>query len=314
MSAMTDPTALAPVPGFIDLHDRLRAGETLYGSFVGPRLAGRDRDRRASRLRLADHRPRARRRHRIRAARPAPRDGCDEDGCPGPAAVGRAAADRAGARPRRARDHGPAGGPPRAGARGDLVHALSAGWRRAGWRCRPGARVSASWGTATSRPSTGGSSGSSRSNRRARSSTRPRSPPSTASTSCSSARPTCRTASACPAGSTTRATSTPLHTVLAATEAAGKAAGILLYDPAVLARHRELGFRFIGLGADGGVRGRRARGRCWRPRAPDGAIGAPAPACRLMLTPRSAPRHRAASPARARRAGAAPSGRPRRRP
>ena len=43
-----------------------------------------------------------------------------------------------------------------------------------------------------------------------------------------------------------------LHTVIAATEAAGKTAGILLYDPAVIARHRELGFRFIGLGADGG--------------------------------------------------------------
>ncbi len=41
-----------------------------------------------------------------------------------------------------------------------------------------------------------------------------------------------------------------LRTVTAAAEAAGKAAGILLYDPAVLARHRELGFRFIGLGAD----------------------------------------------------------------
>jgi 4-hydroxy-2-oxoheptanedioate aldolase len=42
-----------------------------------------------------------------------------------------------------------------------------------------------------------------------------------------------------------------LHTVIAAAEAAGKAAGILLYDAAVLPRHRELGFRFIGLGADG---------------------------------------------------------------
>jgi 4-hydroxy-2-oxoheptanedioate aldolase len=43
-----------------------------------------------------------------------------------------------------------------------------------------------------------------------------------------------------------------VQTVLAATEAAGKAAGILLYDPAVIARHRDLGFRFIGLGGDGG--------------------------------------------------------------
>ncbi len=31
----------------------------------------------------------------------------------------------------------------------------------------------------------------------------------------------------------------------------GKSAGILLYDPAVIARHVELGFRFIGLGSDG---------------------------------------------------------------
>jgi 4-hydroxy-2-oxoheptanedioate aldolase len=42
-----------------------------------------------------------------------------------------------------------------------------------------------------------------------------------------------------------------LHAVIAATEPAGKTAGILLYDTAVLARHRDLGFRFIGLGADG---------------------------------------------------------------
>jgi 4-hydroxy-2-oxoheptanedioate aldolase len=32
---MTDPTALSPVPAFIDLHSRLRAGETLYGTFAG---------------------------------------------------------------------------------------------------------------------------------------------------------------------------------------------------------------------------------------------------------------------------------------
>jgi 4-hydroxy-2-oxoheptanedioate aldolase len=32
---MTDPTALPPVPGFVDLHARLRAGETLYGTFAG---------------------------------------------------------------------------------------------------------------------------------------------------------------------------------------------------------------------------------------------------------------------------------------
>ncbi len=35
MYAMTDQPALAPVPGVVDLHDRLRAGETFYGSFVG---------------------------------------------------------------------------------------------------------------------------------------------------------------------------------------------------------------------------------------------------------------------------------------
>jgi 2-keto-3-deoxy-L-rhamnonate aldolase RhmA len=35
MSAMTDPTTLVPVPGIVDLHDRLRAGETLFGTFVG---------------------------------------------------------------------------------------------------------------------------------------------------------------------------------------------------------------------------------------------------------------------------------------
>jgi 4-hydroxy-2-oxoheptanedioate aldolase len=35
MSAMTDPTTLAPVPGIVDLHDRLSAGETLFGTFAG---------------------------------------------------------------------------------------------------------------------------------------------------------------------------------------------------------------------------------------------------------------------------------------
>ena len=78
-----------------------------------------------------------------------------------------------------------------------------------------------------------------------------RSPPSTASTSCSSVRPTCRTRSASPAASTTRPTSTPCAPSSAACERHGKAAGILLYDAAVLARHLELGFRFIGLGSEG---------------------------------------------------------------
>ena len=32
---MTDPTALPPVPGIVDLHARLHAGETLFGTFAG---------------------------------------------------------------------------------------------------------------------------------------------------------------------------------------------------------------------------------------------------------------------------------------
>ena len=42
-----------------------------------------------------------------------------------------------------------------------------------------------------------------------------------------------------------------LRHVATCAEAAGKAAGILLRDAAALPRHRELGFRFIGLGSDG---------------------------------------------------------------
>lgn len=42
-----------------------------------------------------------------------------------------------------------------------------------------------------------------------------------------------------------------LRSVVAAAEGAGKAAGILLRDGAALPAHRELGFRFIGLGSDG---------------------------------------------------------------
>ena len=42
-------------------------------------------------------------------------------------------------------------------------------------------------------------------------------------------------------------------------EAAGKAAGILLYDVTTAARHRELGYRFIGLGGDGGFVAQGAR-------------------------------------------------------
>lgn len=42
-----------------------------------------------------------------------------------------------------------------------------------------------------------------------------------------------------------------LHTVVAACERHGKAAGILIYDAAALPRHLDLGFRFIGLGSEG---------------------------------------------------------------
>ena len=42
-----------------------------------------------------------------------------------------------------------------------------------------------------------------------------------------------------------------LKRVVAAADGAGKAAGILLFNMATLARHLELGFRFIGLGSDG---------------------------------------------------------------
>ena len=132
---MTDPTALAPVPGVVDLHARLQAGETLFGTFLEPRLAGRAEIVGSGRLRLGDHRPRARRRHRIGAARPTSTRPVRR----ATAALvrpqsGRAAADRAGPRPRRARDHGPADRPARTGARGGLVHALPA-------RRRPRARA-----------------------------------------------------------------------------------------------------------------------------------------------------------------------------
>jgi 2-dehydro-3-deoxyglucarate aldolase/4-hydroxy-2-oxoheptanedioate aldolase len=42
-----------------------------------------------------------------------------------------------------------------------------------------------------------------------------------------------------------------LRTVVAACEAHGKAAGILIYDAAALPAHLELGFRFVGLGSEG---------------------------------------------------------------
>ncbi|MBA2382767.1 MAG: hypothetical protein H0V73_11710 [Chloroflexi bacterium] len=41
-----------------------------------------------------------------------------------------------------------------------------------------------------------------------------------------------------------------LERVVAACRAHGKAAGILVYDPAVVAPHLELGFTFVGIGAE----------------------------------------------------------------
>ena len=41
-----------------------------------------------------------------------------------------------------------------------------------------------------------------------------------------------------------------LERVVAACRAHGKAAGILVYDTAVVPRHLELGFTFVGIGAD----------------------------------------------------------------
>ncbi len=42
-----------------------------------------------------------------------------------------------------------------------------------------------------------------------------------------------------------------ITSVVAAAEGAGKTAGILLRDATAASRHRDLGFRFIGLGSDG---------------------------------------------------------------
>lgn len=50
-----------------------------------------------------------------------------------------------------------------------------------------------------------------------------------------------------------------LGRVVAACRAHGKAAGILVYDTAVVPRHLELGFTFIGIGADGAFVGDGAR-------------------------------------------------------
>jgi 2-dehydro-3-deoxyglucarate aldolase/4-hydroxy-2-oxoheptanedioate aldolase len=46
---------------------------------------------------------------------------------------------------------------------------------------------------------------------------------------------------------------TALETVVEACRAHGKAAGILLYDLALVPRHLEWGFKFVGIGADGAL-------------------------------------------------------------
>ena len=76
-----------------------------------------------------------------------------------------------------------------------------------------------------------------------------------------------------------------LRTVADACERHGKAAGILLYETTALARHQELGFRFIGLGSEGSFvsAGRR---RCWR-----------RPAARSPATRHGARRNRTDRPA-----------------
>ena len=58
-------------------------------------------------------------------------------------------------------------------------------------------------------------------------------------------------ASASRASSPIRPMSRRSHRSCAAADGAGKTAGILLRDASTVARHRDLGFRFIGLGSDG---------------------------------------------------------------
>ena len=50
-----------------------------------------------------------------------------------------------------------------------------------------------------------------------------------------------------------------LRAVVDACARNGKAAGILLHDPAVTERHLDMGFRFVGLGSDGALLGMGAR-------------------------------------------------------
>ena len=252
MVAMTDQTQPpVPPPGFVDLHARLAGARDPLRHVPQPGLAGRHRDGRPGGLRLGDHRPRARRRHRGRPPREPVRHRRHADRRARPAAIRGAAPHRSCPRPRGARDHGSPRRHPRAGARGGLVHALRARRRpRARARhARGGTRRACAW--RRPRRSTPGSSASSRSNRGARSIRPRRSPPSMASTSCSSARPTCRMPSGCRASSPTRLRRGD-HVGRRRSRGGrqdGRASSSA--TPSAVARHRDLGFRFIGLGSDG---------------------------------------------------------------
>src|SRR6476469_9985124 len=197
---MTDPTALAPVPGFVDLRTRLTAGETLYGTFTGlGSPAATELVARAGFDWLIIDLE-----HGV---------GTESELLANLHAVGatRTAAlvrPQSGERLRigRALD---------LGAHGIMVpHIDTAEQAREAVSflryppdgTRRAARGWASSGTRTSGRSTRTSSASSRSSRPVRSTRRPASRPSTAWTSCSSARPTCRTASASRASSPIRAT------------------------------------------------------------------------------------------------------------
>ena len=211
---MTDQNAVRARPGRSPTSaPGLHAGETLFGAFagLGSPIAAEMLARAGFDWLIIDLEHGAGTESDLLASLHAIGD--DADRGAGPAAIRRAPADRTCARPRRARAHDPARRRPRAGARGDLVHALPAG-RHA--RARPVARagqVSASVGHADIRainahdprdhPDRVAERG--RARRRDRRA-------STASTSCSSDRPTCRTASGSPAGSTTRPTSTRCDT------------------------------------------------------------------------------------------------------
>ncbi len=121
---MTDPTDRPPAPGIVDLHPRLQAGETLYGTFagLGSPVATELIARAGFDWLIVDLEHGAGTKSELLASlhamgatstaalvRPHPGSGFGRPG-PGPGGP---------------RDHGPAGRPPGAGSRGDLVHALS---------------------------------------------------------------------------------------------------------------------------------------------------------------------------------------------